>query len=166
MHIDTTHMHNENSYLESPNPLFLDIYILKPNSTGYGYTYTYHANTLLSIMHRNIYTIIIKIVGYDSMHIRPLCMCIFRLFHIFGQQCPKHQEDAPQGVSLRVFMNLKRTHKYRNLPLQKQLSFDFFISFPFHRKEIFPCLLQVSQIFWFGYGVLFKVFLCYVLYVW
>jgi hypothetical protein len=30
--------------------------------------------------------------------------------------------------------NLKRMHKYENLPLYKQLSFYFLASFPFHRK--------------------------------
>jgi hypothetical protein len=158
MHSDTTHMHNENSYLESPNPLFSNMYILKPDSTIYGYTYTYHTNALMSIMHRDIY-----IIKKQLLDMTP---CISRLFHIFGQQCPKPQKNAPQGVSPRVFLNLKRMHKYKNLPLQKQLSFDLFISFPFHKKEIFPCLLQVSHIFWFGYGVPFNVFLCYVLYVW
>jgi hypothetical protein len=39
---------------------------------------------------------------------------------------------------LRVFSNLRRMHKYRNLPFHKQLSFYFLASFPFHRKEIFP----------------------------
>ncbi len=37
MHSDTTHMHNENSYLESPNPLFSNMYILKPDSARYEY---------------------------------------------------------------------------------------------------------------------------------
>jgi hypothetical protein len=50
MHSDTTHMHNENSYIKSPNSFFSDMYIFKPNSVGYGYTYTYHAHALLSIM--------------------------------------------------------------------------------------------------------------------
>jgi hypothetical protein len=30
----------------------------------------------------------------------------------------------PEGVSLRVFPTLRRTHKYRNLHSHKQLSFD------------------------------------------
>jgi len=34
-----------------------------------------------------------------------------------------------------VFLNLRRTHKYRNLPLGKQLSFYFLA---FHKKEKFP----------------------------
>jgi hypothetical protein len=33
------------------------------------------------------------------------------------------------------FLNLRRTHKYRNLPLGKQLS-SYFLAF--HEKEIFP----------------------------
>jgi hypothetical protein len=41
-------------------------------------------------------------------------------------------------MSPRVSLNLGRMHKYGNLPLCKQLSFDFLTSFPFHRKEIFP----------------------------
>jgi hypothetical protein len=45
---------------------------------------------------------------------------------------------APEGVSLRVFSNLRRTYKYRNLPLHKQLFFYFHTSFPSHTKEIFP----------------------------
>jgi hypothetical protein len=45
---------------------------------------------------------------------------------------------APKGVSLRVFPNLKRMHEYKNLPLHKQLSFYFFASFPFCKKDIFP----------------------------
>jgi hypothetical protein len=45
---------------------------------------------------------------------------------------------ALQGVSPRELPNLRRMHKYRNLPLCKQLSFYFWASFPFCRKEIFP----------------------------
>jgi hypothetical protein len=37
-----------------------------------------------------------------------------------------------------VLSNLRRMHEYRNLPLNKQLSFYFLASFPFCRKEIFP----------------------------
>ncbi len=44
----------------------------------------------------------------------------------------------PKGVSPRVFPNLRRTHSYGNLPLHKQLCFDFLTSFPVCRKEIFP----------------------------
>ncbi len=49
-----------------------------------------------------------------------------------------HEGGSPKGVSRRVFPNLKRTHKYGNLPVCKQLSFNFLTSFPFCRKEIFP----------------------------
>jgi hypothetical protein len=45
---------------------------------------------------------------------------------------------APKALSPRVFPNLRRTHKYWNLPLWKQLSFNFLASFWFHKKEIFP----------------------------
>ncbi len=45
---------------------------------------------------------------------------------------------ALEGVSLRLFGNLRGTHKYKNLPLCKQLSFYFLASFSFRRKEIFP----------------------------
>jgi hypothetical protein len=45
---------------------------------------------------------------------------------------------AVEGVSLRVFPNLRRTQKYENLPLHKQLSVDFLTCFLFRRKEIFP----------------------------
>jgi hypothetical protein len=43
---------------------------------------------------------------------------------------------APKGMSLRVFPNLKRMHKYWNLPLPKQLSFYFLAFFPLLKKEI------------------------------
>jgi hypothetical protein len=33
------------------------------------------------------------------------------------------------GVSLRMFPNLKRTHEYKNFPLHKPLSFYFFAFF-------------------------------------
>jgi len=45
---------------------------------------------------------------------------------------------APKGMSPRVFPKLRRTHKYSNLPLQKQFSLYFLTSFPFRRKKIFP----------------------------
>jgi len=48
------------------------------------------------------------------------------------------QMGSPKGVKPRVFPKLKRMHKYENLPLHKQLSFDFLASFLFHKKEIFP----------------------------
>jgi hypothetical protein len=40
-------------------------------------------------------------------------------------------------MSLSVFLNLRGTHHYRNLPVCKQLSFYFLLSFSFRRKEIF-----------------------------
>jgi hypothetical protein len=46
-------------------------------------------------------------------------------------------DRAPEGVSPRVFLNLRRMHEYSNVPLHEQLSFDFLTSFPFHRKEMF-----------------------------
>jgi hypothetical protein len=36
-----------------------------------------------------------------------------------------------EGVNLRIFLNLRRMHEYGNLPLCKQLYFDFLASFPF-----------------------------------
>jgi hypothetical protein len=133
MHSDTTHMHNENPYLESPNPLFSDMYILKLNFVGYGYTYTYHTNALLSIMHRDIYIIIKNCWIWLHMHIWPLCMCISRLFHIFSQQCLKPQELHPKVWTWGCSWTSKEcTHI--GILLQKQLSFDFFISFSFHWK--------------------------------
>jgi hypothetical protein len=45
---------------------------------------------------------------------------------------------ALEAVSLRLFGNLRGTHKERTLPLCKQLSFYFLASFSFHRKKIFP----------------------------
>ncbi len=48
-------MHSENSYLKSPNPSFLDMYISKLNSIGYGYTYAYHWGAPLLVMHGDIY---------------------------------------------------------------------------------------------------------------
>jgi hypothetical protein len=44
---------------------------------------------------------------------------------------------AFEGMSLRLFGNLRGTHKYRNLPLCKQLSFYFLASFSCCKKEIF-----------------------------
>ncbi len=49
-----------------------------------------------------------------------------------------HEAGAPKGLNLRVFLNLRRTHEYMNLPLCKQLSFDILTSFWFPRKDIFP----------------------------
>jgi hypothetical protein len=37
-----------------------------------------------------------------------------------------------------VFLNLRRMHKYGNLPLHKHNPFYFLASFQFHKKEIFP----------------------------
>jgi hypothetical protein len=37
-----------------------------------------------------------------------------------------------------VFPNLRRMHKYWNLPLRKQVSFYLLASFPFREREIFP----------------------------
>ncbi len=45
---------------------------------------------------------------------------------------------APKDVSSKVFPNLRRMHEYKNLPLHKQLSFNFLTSLLFRRKEIFP----------------------------
>jgi hypothetical protein len=50
---------------------------------------------------------------------------------------PIEEGGAPMGVSSRVFPNLRRMHKYWNLPLHKQLSFNFLASFLVCRKEIF-----------------------------
>jgi hypothetical protein len=36
---------------------------------------------------------------------------------------------ALKGVSLMVFLYLRRTHEYKNLPFRKQLSFNFLDSF-------------------------------------
>jgi hypothetical protein len=49
-------------------------------------------------------------------------------------------EVPPERVLLReghprMFPNLRRTHEYGNLPLNKQLTFYFLTSCPFHRKE-------------------------------
>jgi hypothetical protein len=44
---------------------------------------------------------------------------------------------AFEGMSPRVFPNLRKTHKYQDHPLHKQLSFYFHPSFSFDRKEIF-----------------------------
>ncbi len=45
----------------------------------------------------------------------------------------------PEGVSTRVFLNLRRMHEYETSPYaNKQLAFDFLASFQFHRKEKFP----------------------------
>jgi hypothetical protein len=55
--------------------------------------------------------------------------------------CPPEgvRGNSIKGVSMRAFLNLKRTHEYRNLlPFGKQLSFYFLSSFSFGRKEIFP----------------------------
>jgi hypothetical protein len=46
--------------------------------------------------------------------------------------------EAPEAVSPKVFLNIKRTHEYRNLPFRKQLSFYFLTSFLDHRKGISP----------------------------
>jgi len=51
---------------------------------------------------------------------------------------PKGGELGGRGMSLSVFLNLRGTHHYRNLPVCKQLSFYFLLSFSFRRKEIFP----------------------------
>jgi hypothetical protein len=48
------------------------------------------------------------------------------------------QVHSPKGVCSKVFLNLKRMHEYRNLPLCKQFSFYFLASFSFCRKETFP----------------------------
>jgi hypothetical protein len=43
------------------------------------------------------------------------------------------------GTALgRVFPNLRIMHKYGNLPLCKQLSFDSLLLSPFIQKKIFP----------------------------
>jgi hypothetical protein len=44
------------------------------------------------------------------------------------------EEGAPEGMSLRVFRDLRRTHEYENLLLSKQLSFDDLATYLFHRK--------------------------------
>jgi hypothetical protein len=45
---------------------------------------------------------------------------------------------APQGMSPKLFLNLRRTHECGNLPLCKQLSFYLLASFLFGNKEMFP----------------------------
>jgi hypothetical protein len=46
---------------------------------------------------------------------------------------------ALEGMSARVFPNLRRTYKYRNTsPSVSNSLFYFLISFSFHRKKIFP----------------------------
>jgi hypothetical protein len=47
---------------------------------------------------------------------------------------------ALEGMSPRVFPNLRRTYKYRNTSpyISNSLCIDFLISFLFHRKKIFP----------------------------
>jgi hypothetical protein len=68
-------------------------------------------------------------------------LAIVYVYYVGGEVlAPVHSPEGgpPKGVSLRLFPNLKRTHKYGNLPLCKQLSFDFFTSFPFCSKVIFP----------------------------
>jgi hypothetical protein len=44
---------------------------------------------------------------------------------------------AFEGMSPRVFPNLRKTHKYKHHPLHKQLSFYFHPSFSFGRKKYF-----------------------------
>jgi hypothetical protein len=53
---------------------------------------------------------------------------------------------APKGVSGRVFLNLRRMQEYRNLPLSKQLSFDFLNSFRFVEKKYFHWNMGTYQI--------------------
>jgi hypothetical protein len=48
------------------------------------------------------------------------------------------ERGALKGMIPRVFPNLRRKHKYKNLPLPKQLSFYLLPSFSFHKKEILP----------------------------
>jgi len=64
-------------------------------------------------------------------------------FYVVGEgsfyKCVLLREGAPEGVSTRVFLNLRRMHEYETSPYtNKQLAFDFLASFQFHRKEKFP----------------------------
>jgi hypothetical protein len=45
------------------------------------------------------------------------------------------EEGALEGMSLRVLPDLRRTHEYENLPLRKQLSFDYLL-FPWEHENI------------------------------
>jgi hypothetical protein len=48
----------------------------------------------------------------------------------------------------RVFLNLRRMHKYGNLPLHEH-NFLFLASFQFHKKEIFPWEhIKLGELHW------------------
>jgi hypothetical protein len=53
---------------------------------------------------------------------------------------------VPKALSPRVFPNLRRMHKYLNLPLQKQLSFNFLLLSFFVEKKYFHGNMRTYKI--------------------
>jgi len=53
---------------------------------------------------------------------------------------------SPEEGHPRLFPNLRRMHKYWNLPLSKQLSFYFVTSFPFCKKNKFHENIKLGEL--------------------
>jgi hypothetical protein len=63
------------------------------------------------------------------------CFCVYYVVGEVLIQVCSPQGGVLEGMTPRMFLNLRRTYQYRKLPLNNSLFISSLLS---HRKEIFP----------------------------